>query len=63
MNVIVTGAMDGRELPEEEMQLETLLREEVSSSVILTADSGKLEMIYLQTTATKKCMLSFLRLF
>ena len=60
---IITGAMDGRELLEEERLLQTLLSEDVPSSVILTVDSGKLERIYSQTTATKKCMLSFLRLF
>ena len=54
---------DGRELPEGERLLETLLNEDVSSSVILTVDSGKLEMIYLQT-AMKKCMLiGSMRLF
>ena len=54
---------DGRELPEVERLLETLLSEDVPSSVILTADSGKLEMIYLQT-AMKKCMLiGSMRLF
>ena len=50
---------DGRELPEVEMLLETLLSEDVPSSVILTVDSGKLEMIYLQTTAMKKSMHTF----
>ena len=51
---------DEKELLEEERLLETLLIGDVSSSVILTVDSGVgLEMIYLQTTATKKSMLKF----
>ena len=53
----------GKELPEEERLLrvlETLLTDDVSSSVILTVDSGgELEMIYLQTSAMKKSMLKF----
>ena len=40
---------------EEERRLEMLLSEDVPSSVILTLDSGELEIIYLQTTAMKKC--------
>ena len=41
---------DGKELLEEERLLETLLSEDVSSSVILTVDSGEREM-RLPTTA------------
>ena len=61
MYEIVAGAMDWEELPEdsEERLLETLLSEDVSSSVILTVDSEELEIIYLQTTAMKKPMLKF----
>ena len=51
---------DGKELLEVERLLETSLSEDISSSVILTVDSGVgLEMIYLQTTAMKKSMLKF----
>ena len=56
---IVTGPWMGRNFQKRKGCCKTLLSEDVSSSAILTLDSGELEIIYLQTTTMKKCMLKF----